>query len=140
MASADAIRAEIRRDLRDLETNRLQFDITRRRLLVAARQVEQAQINVRGAIAADSSTTQDLLGALRALLEARNSLINNWVSYETSRMRLYRDLDVMEIDSQGVWTNEHDTPGVRDRLEADDLDAGGDDADADQAAPPATAQ
>ena len=30
------------------------------------------------------------------------------MDYQTARMTLYRDLDIMDIDAQGVWTNERD--------------------------------
>jgi hypothetical protein len=42
------------------------------------------------------------------LLTARNTLIGNWVSYETNRYTLYSDFDLMDIDANGVWTNEND--------------------------------
>jgi outer membrane protein TolC len=113
MALADQIVQQIRADVRNLETNRLRFEITRQQLLTAARQVEEAQLNLRGAVEADSSVTQDLLNALQTLLGARDSLIGNWVAYEQSRMNLYRDIDVMQIDAQGVWSNEHDQPVTR---------------------------
>lgn len=111
MANEDQIRAQIRRDIRDLDLTKLQFDIARQQLVTAARQVEQAQFNLRTTRQADSSVTQDLLGALQSLLESKNSLISTWVGYETSRMNLYRDLDIMEIDPEGVWTNEREPPG-----------------------------
>jgi len=106
MASEDAIVREIRRELRDLELSRFQFDIARQQLVVAARQVDEAQINLQSAQQADSSFTQDLLDALSNLLSAKNNLIGGWVNYETVRMNLFRDLDLMQIDAQGNWTNE----------------------------------
>lgn len=110
MATEDGIRAQVRRDVRDLELSRLQFDISRQQLVAAARQVEQAQFNLQNTDEADSSVTQDLLGALQTLLDAKNSLIANWVSFETARMNLFRDLDIMTIDAIGAWTNEHAKP------------------------------
>ena len=47
-----------------------------------------------------------LLNALNSLLAAKNDLIGNWVAYETARLSLYRDFDLMNIDARGVWTNE----------------------------------
>jgi hypothetical protein len=49
-----------------------------------------------------------LLDALSNLLSAKNNLIGGWVNYETVRMNLFRDLDLMQIDAQGNWTNERD--------------------------------
>jgi hypothetical protein len=47
---------------------------------------------------------------LNNLLSARNGLITNWVSYETQRIDLFADLDIMNIDAQGVWTNDSRVP------------------------------
>ena len=107
LLAEDGVRRSIRSHLRNLEANRLQFQIARQQLVTAARQVDQAQVSVRNAREADSSVTQDLLGALQTLLGARNNLINTWVDYQILRMNLYRDMDIMEIDGNGKWVNEH---------------------------------
>ena len=60
----------------------------------------------------NQSTTLSLLNALSAILTARNALITTWVSYETARMSLYRDFDLMDIDANGVWTNENDPTAI----------------------------
>jgi hypothetical protein len=46
------------------------------------------------------------------VLGARNALIQTWVFYETSRLSLYRDFDLMDIDANGVWTNENDQTAI----------------------------
>ena len=111
MATKDEVARQIRADLRRLEFNRFQFEVTRQQLIAAARQVEQAELALRAASEADSSLTRDLLSALQQLLGAKNSLIGSWVSYESSRMNLFRDLATMEIDEQGLWINEYDSFG-----------------------------
>ena len=110
MAVRDAVARDIRDDLRSLEFNQFEFEITRQQLITAARQVEEAQIRLRNA-QEDSSLTRDLLDALQQLLSAKNSLIGSWVSYETARMNLFRDLDTMQIDGEGVWINEYSAFG-----------------------------
>jgi outer membrane protein TolC len=89
MAAHDQLVRQIRADLRRLEFNRFQFEITRQQLITAARQVEEAQFRIRNSREADSSLTRDLLSALQQLLNAKNSLIGSWVAYETSRMNLF---------------------------------------------------
>lgn len=111
MAAEDAIRRDLRRGLRALEINRFQFEISRQQLVVAARQLDEAQLTLRGGGNNDRSATLYLLSAFQSLLAAKNSLIGGWVAYESSRMDLLRDLDWMEFDDQGVWINERDTPG-----------------------------
>ena len=109
MATKDEVARQIRADLRRLEFRRFQFEITRQQLIAAARQVEQAELALRAASEANSSLTRDLLSALQQLLSAKNSLIGSFVSYESSRMDLFRDLATMEIDEQGLWINEYDS-------------------------------
>ena len=46
--------------------------------------------------------TLNLLNALTSQLGAKNSLIGSWVEYETARMSLYRDFDIMDINARGL--------------------------------------
>lgn len=109
MAAHDRILFDVRNILRNLNLNRFQFDITRQQLITAARQVEQAQFNLRSATEPDSNLTRDLLSALESLLQARNSLISSWVNYETSRMRVQQALGVLQVDDNGTWINDGQT-------------------------------
>lgn len=114
MLARDEIVRAIRLDMRNLNLNRRQFEIGREALLIAARQVDSAEYNARASTGATSAASQsaglNLLQALNGLLQAKNGLIGNWVQYETQRMGLYRDFDIMNIDDQGVWTNDRDVP------------------------------
>jgi len=112
MATEDAIVNSVRLNLRQLRTNRFNFQITRQQLITATRQVEQAQFNLRTATSGDSSLTQDLLQALQALRDTKNQLISSWISYETSRIAVFVDLESLQLDQQGVWINEQDNFGV----------------------------
>ena len=107
MLLRDQIVQGIRLDMRNLLLSRKQFDIGREQLITTSRQVEEAEY----ALQRDPEgkpVTLNLLQALTALLSARNTLIGTWVTYETTRLNLYRDFDLMDIDSSGVWTNEND--------------------------------
>ena len=121
MLLRDQIVQQIRLDMRDLTLNRKQFEITREQLISASRQVEEAEYALQRPSEGGTPVTLNLLNALNALLDARNSLIGNWVSYETTRLTLYRDFDLMDIDANGVWTNENDpeTIAIALRLAAD---------------------
>jgi hypothetical protein len=107
MLLRDQIVQEIRQDLRFLTLSQRQFDIGREQILTASRQVEQAEY----ALQRDPEgqpVTLNLINALNVLLQARNTLIGNWVSYESNRYTLYSHFDLMDIDANGVWTNEND--------------------------------
>jgi outer membrane protein TolC len=99
MAVEDQVVREVRRDLRDLENNRINFEITRQSLITAARQVEEAgdQLLLPGP-ASDSSHTQDSLNALNSMLQTKNALISIWVNYETTRVQLLLDLEALQPD------------------------------------------
>lgn len=104
----DEVVRELRLDVRQLNLNRRQFEIGREQLVTAARRVEEAESEQRNKRTLESSNTILLLQALQSLVDAKNGLISNWVNYQTSRMAIFRDLDLMDIDERGAWVNEHD--------------------------------
>jgi outer membrane protein TolC len=112
MLQHDEVVREIRLDLRNLTLARRQFDIGREQLVTSARAVEENEINLRSSREPNAGLTLLLLTSLNNLLGAKNSLIGNWVQYETARLSLYRDLDIMNVDASGTWINEHDDPAL----------------------------
>lgn len=115
MALDDSVQQAIRRDLRQLQTDRLNFEIARQSLVAAARQVEQSreQLLLFGGERAGSTTTQDILNALNSLLQAKNTLIGSWVGYETGRLQLLFDLEALQLDDRGVYTDEQPTAAAK---------------------------
>ena len=108
MQDEDSIVNSVRLDLRQLRTNRFSFQIARQQLITATRLVDEAQLNLRQDRGTDSSTTQDLLQALESLRDEKNALIGSWIAYETSRIALFVDLELLQLDEQGVWVNEQE--------------------------------
>ncbi len=49
------------------------------------------------------NSNRDVVEAQKSLLDAKNSLIREQVSYEIARLGLLRDLGVLFIDEHGVW-------------------------------------
>jgi len=120
MAQEDGIVQAIRQDLRQLETERLNFEIARQSLIVAARQVESAQERLKGVEKETATTsTQDVLNALNALLAAKNTLIGSWVNYESGRLQLLLDMEALQLDERGMYSDER-------QLRTEDLFAPGD--------------
>lgn len=100
----DGVVQAVRRDLRDLEAEKLNFEISRQSLVAAARQVEQARLQLLApdqAASDDSSRTRDALNALDTLLAAKNSLIASWVAYETARYQLLLDIESLDFGQYG---------------------------------------
>jgi outer membrane protein TolC len=113
MRLEDRVAQSVRRTMRELAAERLNFEIARQRLIVAARQVEEARLELnnpeRGKEkAGDSSSTQDVLNALNDLLDAKNDLIGSWVDYESGRLELLLELEALQLDETGVYTNDHE--------------------------------
>ena len=118
MLNRDQIVQQIRLDMRNLVLWQRTFEINREQILSAATQLESAEEEVRVPTDVTASATLALLQALNSVLSARNALIQTWVFYETSRMSLYRDFDLMDIDANGVWTNENDPTAINIALRA----------------------
>ena len=106
IAAKDRIANEVRQILRRLELSRLSFQIARQQVVAATRQVDQAQIDLRRSSQADSNLTIVLLQALEGLLDAKNSMIGNWIEYRVQKMRLFEALEMLYLDEQGRWINE----------------------------------
>ncbi len=113
MLARDTVVQEIRLDTRQLALARRTFEINREQIISASRQLEQAEFALRTSTDTTAPVTLNLLNALSGVLSARNSLIQSWVNYETARFSLYRDFDLMDIDSNGVWTNEDDPTAIQ---------------------------
>lgn len=106
VAGRDSIANEVRSSLRQIELRRLNFQIARQQLVAATRQVDQAQINIRTAVQANTNQTRDLLQSLQGLLSAKNNLIFNWIDYKIAKIRLFTVLELLYLDDNGVWVNE----------------------------------
>jgi outer membrane protein TolC len=112
MALEDNVRQAIRRDLRQLKTDKLGFAIARLTLIAAARQLDGAReellIAPRGAESATGTLT--ILNALSSVLAARNALIGSYISYETDRVQLLLDLEALQLDERGIPPDDRATP------------------------------
>jgi hypothetical protein len=111
MALEDNIAQTIRRDVRQLQTERLNFEISRQSLITAARAVEAAQdrlLLVENGT--DTTVTQNVLTSLSNLLDSKERLINSWVNYETGRIQLSLDMEALQVDAQGRYRDEPRDP------------------------------
>ena len=131
--SRDALQRGLRALLRTLEQRRLQLEIQRRAVSIALRRVEQTQLALLtppppvqpGARPQINPTTAiNLLGAQSSLQNSQNSFLAAWLSYYAARLRLYRELGVMQLDPSGRWIEdslEFDAPSSSDQTDNDEL-------------------
>lgn len=110
--SRDGLQKGLRALLRTLKQRRLQLEIQRRAVSIALRRVEQTQLSLltppppiqpgsRPQI--NPTTAINLLAAQGSLQTSQNSFLAAWLNYYAARLRLYRELGVMELDAEGQW-------------------------------------
>lgn len=102
----DSVARALRTELRRVSTNQINFELQRRAVIVAARQVmlntlidqeEQRTLTTR------VTAARDAVQALSDLLSAQNQFMGFWVNYEVLRYSLDLDLGTMQLDSEGLW-------------------------------------
>ncbi|MEO2017891.1 MAG: TolC family protein [Fuerstiella sp.] len=110
--SRDSLYLGVRALLRQLKQLRENLEIQRRAVTIAIRRVDQTQrvLNAPGRIPRPGerpeispTTAINLLSAQRSFLITQNSLLDAWLSYYATRVRLYRELGIMTLDSDGKW-------------------------------------
>lgn len=119
----DSVNSNLRNILRDIRINQIEFEINRKTILVAAKQVDVAQLKLikppeRGG-KISSTAARDVTDALTSLLGQQNRFLNTWVAYQTQRMLLDLNMGTMELDERGRWidpgtiTKDHRGPAAQ---------------------------
>lgn len=122
--SHDSLQRGLRALLRTLEQRRLQLEIQRRAVSIALRRVDQTQLSlqtpppqgqpgVRPQI--NPTTAINLLGAQSSLQNSQNSFLAAWLNYYAARLRLFRELGVMQMDPNGRWIESTVDFGAKDQ-------------------------
>ncbi|MEP3481804.1 MAG: TolC family protein [Fuerstiella sp.] len=97
LAQEDQVKQQIRNSWRQLRVSAEQLEIDRQTVRNAALQYDNI------ATSPNQSDNLSLLNALNTLLGAQNSLVNDWITYETTRLNIFRDMGIMNIDQSGLW-------------------------------------
>lgn len=110
--SQDQLQLGLRALLRTLQQRKLQLEIQRRAVTIALRRVDQTELSLltpppQGQPGArpqiNPTTAINLLAAQSALQNSQNSFLAAWLNYYAARIRLYRELGVMQLDPTGKW-------------------------------------
>ncbi len=95
----DSLVVELRGAFRELERRKLSLEIQRQLIVDQEKNAKIAQLQFeRGDL-----SNRDVVEAQQALLDARNSLINERVNYEIARLQLMQNLGILFIDDRGMW-------------------------------------
>ena len=114
--SRDSLHQGVRALLRDISILHRSLNIRRRAFWVAIGQVAQTQADLNNPQAQlGPTTTFNLLGAASALRESQNSFLRTWLSYQAARLRLARELGVMELNPDGTL-NRESLPGAAQQM------------------------
>ncbi len=114
MAFEDNILVDTRSDLRSLRQLAESYRLQQRAVELAYAQVDNARGTLvappdpaaRDTAAAQAALTEQLLSAQTALVQAQNTLYSTWVAYTASRIEFLLDLELLTLDSRGLWTDE----------------------------------
>lgn len=118
MAFEDNIINDCRADLRQLRSLVETYKVQQRSVELAYAQVDNARSTLlappdptaREAAGSSAALTEQLLQAQNQLLQAQNALYTGWITYLNTRMNLYLDLELLPLDSRGLWTDDLPQP------------------------------
>jgi outer membrane protein TolC len=95
----DQIKLSIRSELRALLESRESLKIQAQSVVVAEKRVRSTTFFLE----AGRTEIRNLLEAQDALLSAQNGLTRSVVDYRIAELELQRDLDLLEVNEQGLW-------------------------------------
>ncbi len=96
----DQIKLSVRNDLRKLLEAREELYIQAKAVRVAQKRVRSVNLFLE----AGRAQMRDLLEAQEALLSAQNSLTSATIDYRLAELELQRDLGVLQVNENGLWT------------------------------------
>lgn len=109
----DSISATLRNEIRNINLNRVNFEIQREAILVAIEQVDQVRERLLappeaaagggGGQQLGPTTARDLVSAQNDLLNAQNTFMGLWVNYEVLRRSLDFDMGTLQLTPEGFW-------------------------------------
>ncbi|MBM82465.1 MAG: hypothetical protein CMJ78_18020 [Planctomycetaceae bacterium] len=111
----DLVLQNVRQLLRTLEQLRINLEIQRRAVAIAIRRVDQTREALNQPVppaqpgqlpqSFGPTAAQNLLFALSDLRNTQNNLMSVWLNHLATRMRLYRELAIMQVDEANLWND-----------------------------------
>ena len=111
--SCDSLHLGLRELIRQIEQHRTNLEIQRRAVAIAIRRVDMTRAGLyepvpppqpgQRPIPFGPTAARDLRDGLSELRNTQNNFMGVWLNYHATRMRLARELGIMELDSDGRW-------------------------------------
>lgn len=95
----DELVVSVQSTFRELERRKQSVEIQKELIVDQEKNLRIAQL----LFEQGDNSNRDVVEAQQSLLDAKNSLIREQVSYEIARLGLLRDLGILFIDERGVW-------------------------------------
>lgn len=102
----DTVTAEMRDNLRQTRSTAERYQLQLISVELAERRVRSSEMKLE----AGRSDTRDVLESRRALLRAQNSATSALIDFALARLRLYRDLELLDVDESGIQLDESALP------------------------------
>jgi hypothetical protein len=118
----DTVRFQVRQELRTLRQLSQTYTINQRSIQLSYQVLENSLEDLRAppapgaardAASSAAALTQQVVNGQNSVLRAQNSIYDTYVRYIRSRMELYRDLELLRVDSRGVWIDDYASPAER---------------------------
>lgn len=97
-SSRDSILASVYDAFRQTQSTQKRYIIQLSAVELAGKRVRSAQLKLE----AGRSSTRDVLEAQEDLLSAQNAATSALIDFALARLRLYRDLELLELDEDGI--------------------------------------
>ncbi|MBT6848848.1 MAG: TolC family protein, partial [Planctomycetaceae bacterium] len=114
--SQDSLHLGLRALIRQIEQLRNNLAIQRRAVAIAIRRVDSTRANLYAPVPSRQpgqrvaqfgpTSARNLLSSLSSLRDTQNSFLTAWLSYYAARMRLMRELGIMELSDNGNWVDQ----------------------------------
>ncbi|MEM7781810.1 MAG: hypothetical protein AAF623_00420 [Planctomycetota bacterium] len=116
----DEIKRNLREILRNIDLNKVLFELDRRTVQVQIQNVEINRYELERPVASTNNssaglgnqTARNLVDSIIGLNGAQNAFLRSWVQYEALRRSLDFDLGTMQLDTMGQWLDPGDIDGA----------------------------
>jgi len=102
----DTVLADMRENLRQTRSTSERYQLQLISVELAQRRVRSSEMKLE----AGRSDTRDVLESRRSLLGAQNSATSALIEFALARLRLYRDLELLDVDETGIQLDESSLP------------------------------